>query len=109
MINVIPLMMVATFVYMVLLAGHLKQRRVLEEHFLFTVFFIYMVGGLSVCFFPVPFQRELLLSMQHQPWHQSYMSWNPIRSLYLIVTHDPLHDIVYTIGGNLVSGNVASH
>ena len=69
---------------------------------MFTVFFIYLVGMVSVYFFPMAFQRSLLRSMQHQPWHQTYMSWNPIRSLYLIVMHDPLHDVVYTIGGNLV-------
>lgn len=102
MINIIPLILLASLIYLGLLIRHLIQRRTLEEHFIFTVFFVYLVGVIAVCFFPIPIQHSLLVAMHHQPWHQSYMAWNPIRSLYLIFTRDRLHDIAYSIGGNLI-------
>lgn len=99
--NIIPLGLFSVVVYLVFLLRHLMQRRSLIEHGIFTVFFIYTVGLLSVTFFPIPVQRSLMVARQHQPL-QSDVAWNPIYSLYRILTRDHLHDIVHTIGGNLI-------
>ena len=102
MLNTESLILMTGLIYLVFLLRHLSHKRTLEEHFIFTVFFVYLAGVVNVTFFPFPIQQSLMIAMQNQPWHPAIVDLIPLRSIYLIITRDQWSSIVHGIGGNII-------
>lgn len=73
----------AGLVYIVFFAIHIIHKRTLEEHIVFSVFFIYIVITISAIFFPFPYQHELIVSRQDE--HIPFINIVPFRDMYLML------------------------
>ncbi len=65
----------AGLVYIVFFIIHIVQKRTLEQHLVFAVFFIYVVCAVGILFFPFPYRHELIVGRQDE--HVSYINVLP--------------------------------
>lgn len=69
----------------------------ISDHFIFTVFYVYLVGVIAVTIFPIPLDRVLLENLQIiQPPN----NWIPFASISQLIATAPLPVMVKQVVGN---------
>lgn len=100
MLNSMAVIILGFFVYLIAIVWRFKKGKSIGQQFLFTVFWVYAVAVVSVTFFPFPFQPRLLQSLRQMGNPPN--NFIPFRDIYMMATHDSLHDFIRQVGGNVV-------
>jgi glycopeptide antibiotics resistance protein len=86
--------------YMAFLIFCVVKKIPLIKHIIYFLFYIYLVGVLSLTFFPLPIQKELIKEMRTENYFRN--NFIPFLDLYNMINMK-LHTVpIRQIGGNLI-------
>lgn len=101
MINSTVMIFFASIVYIAFLIRNFVRKKTFTDHFIFTVFYFYVVGVIVVTLFPIPFDKRLIADRLN---YSGQLSHNiiPFYSIYQMMSNTPLYVSLRQIGGNIL-------